>query len=698
MARKTPLARYRNIGIMAHVDAGKTTTTERILFYTGVSRSLGEVDDGEAVMDWMEQEQERGITITSAATTCFWNGMSRRLPEHRINLIDTPGHIDFTVEVQRSLRVLDGAVAVFCSVGGVESQTETVWRQANKYGVPRIAFVNKMDRPGADFYRVLEQIGSRLDAKPVALQLPIGSEDAFEGVVDLVTMKAIRWDEKTLGMRVIEGEIPAALAERAAEYRAKVVEAAADADERLLEKFLEQGSLSVDEIRAGLRARCLAGDIVPALCGSAFRNKGVQALLDAVVFYLPAPSDRVAVKGVLPDGSESERSPSDKAPFAAFAFKIASDPVDGGLTFFRVYSGVLRSGDAVYVPQRDKTETVGRLVQMHANERSEIAEVRAGDIAAAVDLKDVTTGDSLTDPKSPITLEVIEFPEPVIAAALEPKTAADHGRLSGALAALVREDPTLRVRVDVDSGQTILSGMGELHLEIVVDRMQREFGVAAKLGRPQVAYRETIRRVVEQEGKFVRQGAGREQQAHVWLKLEPLPPGQGAEFVAAVAEHAVPAALVPAVERGVREQMASGVMAGYPVVDVRVTLFDGSHHASDSAPAAFEHAAAAAFKEGARKARPTLLEPIMNVEVVTPHAYMGDIGGDLSRRRGVLETIEDAPAGKIVRARVPLAEMFGYATALRSLSQGRATYSMEFAQYAEAPANVSQHVIKDRAA
>jgi elongation factor G len=683
---------------MAHVDAGKTTTTERILFYTGVSRSLGEVDDGAAVMDWMEQEQERGITITSAATTCFWKGMSRRLPEHRINLIDTPGHIDFTVEVQRSLRVLDGAVAVLCSVGGVESQTETVWRQANKYGVPRIAFVNKMDRPGADFFRVLEQIRDRLDAKPVALQLPIGAEGEFEGVVDLVTMKAIRWDDKTLGMRVIEAEIPAALTAQAAEYRAKLVEVAADADERLLEKFLARGDLSADEIRAGVRARCLAGDVVPALCGSAFKNKGVQALLDAVVFYLPAPSDRAAVKGLVRGGGESERSPSDKAPFAAFAFKIASDAADGSLTFFRVYSGVLRSGDAVYVPQRDKTETVGRLVQLHANERSEIAEVRAGDIAAAMDLKDVTTGDSLTDPKSPITLEVMEFPEPVIAAAVEPKTAADYGRLSGALTALVREDPTLRVRVDAESGQTILSGMGELHLEIVVDRMQREFGVVAKLGRPQVAYRETIRRAVEQEGKFVRQGSGHDQGAHVKLKLEPLPQGQGSEFVAAVAEDAVPAGLVPAVERGVREQMASGVMAGYPVVDVRVTLFDGSHQGPDSTPAAFELAAAAAFKEGARKARPTLLEPVMNVEVVTPHAYMGDIGGDLSRRRGVLQTIEDGPAGKVVRARVPLAEMFGYATALRSLSQGRATYSMEFSQYAEAPANVSQHVIKDRAA
>jgi elongation factor G len=697
MPRKTPLARYRNIGIMAHVDAGKTTMTERILFYTGVSQRIGEVDDGAAVMDWMEQEQERGITITSAATTCFWKGMSRRLPEHRINIIDTPGHIDFTIEVQRSLRVLDGAVAVFCSVGGVEPQTETVWRQADKYGVPRVAFVNKMDRTGADFVRVLDQIRDRLKANPVALQLPIGVADEFEGVVDLVTMKAIRWDAKTLGMRVIESDVPDALVPLAREYRAKLVEAAADADERLIEKFLERGDLTVDEIRAGLRARCLAGQIVPALCGSAFRNKGVQALLDAVVLYLPAPSDRAAVKGVLPGGTEDVRKPSDKTPFSAFAFKIASDAA-GSLTFFRVYSGVLRSGDAVYVPRRDKTETIGRLVQMHANERSEIAEVRAGDIAAAVDLKDVTTGDSLTDPKSPITLEMMDFPEPVISAAIEPKTSADHARLGDALAKLVREDPTLRVHVDPDSGQTILSGMGELHLEIVVDRMLREFGVAANVGKPQVAYRETIRKAVEQDGKFVRQLGGRDQHAEVSLRLEPLAVGDGQEFVAAIAAGAIPADALPAVEEGVRGQMAAGVIAGYPVTDVRVTLLGGAHGGLESSVAAFKLAGAAAFKEGMRKAGPKLLEPIMNVEVVTPQSYMGDISGDLSRRRGVLQTIEDSPTGKIVRARVPLAEMFGYATALRSLSQGRATYTMEFSHYAEAPANVSQHVIKDRAA
>jgi elongation factor G len=697
MARKTPLARYRNIGIMAHVDAGKTTTTERILFYTGVSKQIGEVDDGAAVMDWMEQEQERGITITSAATTCFWKGMSRKLPEHRINIIDTPGHIDFTIEVQRSLRVLDGAVAVFCGVSGVEPQTETVWRQADKYTVPRVAFVNKMDRAGADYFRVLEQIRDRLKAKPVALQVPIGAADDFEGVVDLVTMKAIRWDDKTLGMRVIESEVPNELVPQAHAFRAKLVEAAADADEKLLEKFLERGSLTVDEIRAGVRAGCLAGEIVPVLCGSAFRNKGVQALLDAVVFYLPAPSDRAAVKGVLPGGAEDVRAPSDKAPFSAFAFKIASDAA-GSLTYLRVYSGVLRSGDAVYVPRRDRTETVGRLVQMHANERSEIDEVRAGDIAAAVELKDVTTGDSLTDPKSPITLEVMDFPEPVIAAAIEPKTSADHARLGDALAKLVREDPTLRVHVDADSGQTILSGMGELHLEIVVDRMLREFGVAANVGKPQVAYRETIAKAVEQDGKFVRQFGGRDQSAVVSLRVEPKGVGHGQEFVAAIVPEAIPADALSAVEEGVRGQMAAGVIAGYPVTDIRVTLLGGASEGLESSVAAFKLAGAAAFKEAMRKARPVLLEPIMNVEVVTPQSYMGDISGDLSRRRGALQTIEDSPAGKIVRARVPLAEMFGYATALRSLSQGRATYTMEFAQYAEAPANVSQHVIKDRAA
>jgi elongation factor G len=696
MARKTPLARYRNIGIMAHVDAGKTTTTERILFYTGVSQRIGEVDDGAAIMDWMEQEQERGITITSAATTCFWKGMSRRLPEHRINIIDTPGHIDFTIEVQRSLRVLDGAVAVFCGVGGVEPQTETVWRQANKYGVPRIAFVNKMDRAGADFFRVLEQIRERLKATPVAVQLPIGAEGEFEGVVDLVTMKAIRWDDKTLGMRVLESELPDALAARARDYRAKLVEAAADGNEKLLEKFLDSEELGVEEIRAGLRARCLAGDIVPVLCGSAFKNKGVQAVLDAIVFYLPSPSDRPAVKGLLAGGEEGTRSPSDKAPFAAFAFKIATDAADGSLAFFRVYSGVLRAGDAVYVPQRDKTEFVGRLVQMHANERSEIDEVRAGDIAAAIGLKDVTTGDSLTSPNNAITLEMMEFPEPVIAVAIEPKTAADHERLNDALSKLAREDPTLRVHLDAESGQTILSGMGELHLEVVVDRMLREFGVAANVGRPQVAYRETIRKAVEQDGKFARQSLGSEHLAQVSLRIEPLPAGHGHEF--ALAADDVTAEVAAAVEQGVLEQAAAGVIAGYPVVDVKVTVLAAVQREVESSTAGLRAAAAAAFKEGVRKARPTLLEPIMNVEVVTAQSHLGDLSGDLSRRRGVLQSIEDAPAGKLLRARVPLAEMFGYATALRSLSHGRATYTMEFSQYAQAPANVSQHVIEDRAA
>jgi len=698
MPRKTPIARYRNIGIMAHIDAGKTTTTERILFYTGVSRTIGEVDDGAAIMDWMEQEQERGITITSAATTCFWKGMARSLPEHRINIIDTPGHIDFTIEVQRSLRVLDGAVAVFCSVGGVEPQTETVWRQANKYGVPRVAFVNKMDRAGADFFRVLEQIRDRLTPNAVAVQLPIGAEDEFEGVVDLVTMKAIRWDDRTLGMRFFEGEIPTALRERAGELRTKLIEAAVEGDEQLLETFLNGGELTVEQIRAGLRARCLKGEIVPVLCGSAFKNKGVQALLDAVIFYLPSPSDRPAVTGIV-DGAEGRRAPSDKEPFAAFAFKIATDSAEGSLTFFRVYSGVLQTGDAVYIPQRDARETIGRLVQMHSNERSEIAEVRAGDIAAAVGLRDVMTGDSLTDPDAAITLEMMEFPEPVIAAAIEPKTQEDHDKLAQALATLVREDPTLRVHVDAESGQTILSGMGELHLEIVVDRMQREFGVAANVGRPQVAYRETIRKPVEQEHRFVRPTAGgREQFAQVQLRLEPLPAGHGYVFVDRVQDGVLPAEFVPAVDQGVREQMAAGVIAGYPVVDVKVTVLDGQHRDSDSSATAFKLAGAAAFKEGARKARPVLLEPIMNVGVVTPHSYLGEITGELSRRRGVLQNIEDAPDRKIVRARVPLAEMFGYATALRSLSQGRATYTMEFSQYAEAPANVSQHVIKDRAA
>ncbi|HUL83643.1 MAG TPA: elongation factor G [Gammaproteobacteria bacterium] len=696
MARKTPLERYRNIGIMAHVDAGKTTTTERILFYTGVSHRIGEVDDGAAIMDWMEQEQERGITITSAATTCFWKGMDQKLPEHRINIIDTPGHIDFTIEVQRSLRVLDGAVALFCSVGGVEPQSETVWRQANKYGVPRLAFVNKMDRAGADFFRVLRQIRERLRSNPVALQLPIGAEAEFVGVVDLLKMKAITWDDKTQGMRFKASKIPAELKALAEEYRDKLVEAAAEGDEALLEKYLQKGALSDAEIKHGLRARCVKGEIVPVLCGSAFKNKGVQAVLDAVIDYLPAPSDRPPVRGVLGDRSEATRTPSDEAPFAALAFKIATDPFVGNLTFFRVYSGVLSSGDTVYNPVKDRTERIGRLVQMHANERSEIEEVRAGDIAAAVGLDDVTTGDSLTDPSKPITLEKMEFPEPVIAIAIEPKTQADEEKMGLALGKLASEDPTFRVGADQESGQTIIRGMGELHLEIIVDRMRREFGVDANVGKPQVAYRETIREAVEQEGKFVRQSAGRGQYGHVRLKIEPLPLGEGYEFRNGIVGGVVPKEFVPAVDQGVQEQVASGVLAGYPVVDVRVTIFDGSYHEVDSSEIAFKVAGSIAFKEGARKAKPVLLEPIMSVGVVTPEDYMGDVNGDLSRRRGLLQGLEDSPAGKVVRALVPLAEMFGYATLLRSMTQGRATYTMEFSHYAEVPNNVAQSVIKER--
>jgi elongation factor G len=696
VARKTPLERYRNIGIMAHIDAGKTTTTERILFYTGVSHKIGEVHDGAAIMDWMEQEQERGITITSAATTCFWKGMDQNLPEHRINIIDTPGHIDFTIEVQRSLRVLDGAVALFCSVGGVEPQSETVWRQANKYGVPRLAFVNKMDRAGADFFRVMKQIKERLRANPVALQLPIGAEDEFVGVVDLLKMKAITWDDKTQGMRFKAAKIPADLKSLAEQYREKLVEAAAEGDEKLVAKYVAKGTLSDAEIKRGLRARCVRGEIVPVLCGSAFKNKGVQAVLDAVVDYLPAPSDRPPVKGVLEDRSEATRTPSDEAPFAALAFKIATDPFVGNLTFFRVYSGVLSSGDTVYNPVKDRTERVGRLVQMHANERSEIEEVRAGDIAAAVGLEDVTTGDSLTDPKKPITLEQMEFPEPVIAVAVEPRTQADQDQMGFALAKLAQEDPTFRVSTDAESGQTIIRGMGELHLEIIVERMKRELGVDANVGKPQVAYRETIREAVKTEGKFVREIGGRGQFADVWLEIEPRPAGQGYEFVAALGGGALPKAYVSAVDKGVREQAANGVLAGYPVVDVKVTMFDGSCRDVDSSEIAFEVAGSTAFKDGVRKAKPVLLEPIMSVEVVTPDDYTGDVNGDLSRRRGALTGLDDSPAGKIVRAEVPLAEMFGYATLLRSMSQGRATYTMQFSHYAEVPGNVAQSVIKAR--
>jgi len=694
VARKTPIERYRNIGIMAHIDAGKTTTTERILFYTGVSHKIGEVHDGAAVMDWMEQEQERGITITSAATTCFWSGMDRQFPEHRINIIDTPGHVDFTIEVERSLRVLDGACAVFCAVGGVEPQSETVWRQANKYGVPRLAFVNKMDRQGADFLRVVDQIRERLGANPVPIQLPIGAEENFEGVVDLVKMKAIYWDEETLGNRFEEKDIPEEMVADCEEWREKMIEAAAEGDEDLLNKYLEGEELTVEEIKRGLRARTIAGEIVPALCGSAFKNKGVQALLDAVIEYLPSPVDIPPVRGTDENGNEVERKADDDEPFAALAFKIATDPFVGALTFFRVYSGVVSSGDTVYNSLKHKRERIGRIVQMHANHREEIKEVRAGDIAAAIGLKDVATGDTLCDPKAVITLEKMEFPEPVISVAVEPKTKADQEKMGVALQKLAQEDPSFRVHTDEESGQTIISGMGELHLEIIVDRMKREFNVEAAVGAPQVAYRETIRRLVEQEGKFVRQTGGRGQYGHVWLRIEPLERGAGYEFVNAIVGGVVPKEYVPAVDKGVQEAMESGVVAGYPVIDVKVTLFDGSYHEVDSSEMAFKIAGSMAFKDGAKKADPVLLEPIMKVEVVTPEEYMGDVVGDINRRRGMVQGMDDTPSGKVIRCEVPLAEMFGYATDLRSLTQGRATYTMQFEKYAETPANIAEAIIK----
>ena len=696
MARKTPIERYRNIGIMAHIDAGKTTTTERILFYTGVSHKMGEVHDGAAIMDWMEQEQERGITITSAATTCFWKGMDKSRPEHRINIIDTPGHVDFTIEVERSLRVLDGALAVFCAVGGVEPQSETVWRQASRYHVPRLAFVNKMDRAGADFFRVVRQIRERLRGNPVLLQIPVGAEEQFSGVIDLVRMKRITWDDSTQGVSFTHTDVPDELRATAAEWRDKLVEAAAEGGEGLTEKYLATGTLEIDDIVQGLRARCLKSEIVLVTCGSAFKNKGVQAVLDAVVDYLPAPSDLPPIKGILENETEGTRPASDEAPFAALAFKIATDPFVGNLTFFRVYSGVLSSGDTVFNPVKGKRERIGRLLQMHANERAEIKEVRAGDIAAAVGLKDVTTGDTLSDPRNVITLERMEFPEPVIAVAVEPKTQADQEKMGIALGKLVKEDPSFRVHTDQESGETIISGMGELHLEIIIDRMRREFGVEANVGKPQVAYRETLRKAVEQEGKFVRQTGGRGQYGHVFLRIEPLAPGAGYEFVNGIVGGVVPKEYVPAVDKGVREQMMNGVIAGYPVVDCKVTIFDGSYHDVDSSEIAFKIAGSMAFKEGAKKAKPVLLEPIMKVEVVTPEDYMGDVNGDLNRRRGVLHGVEDSPAGKIIRAEVPLAEMFGYATTVRSMSQGRATYTMEFAHYSEVPNNVAESVIKAR--
>ncbi len=695
MARKTPIERYRNIGIMAHIDAGKTTTTERILYYTGVSHKIGEVHDGAATMDWMEQEQERGITITSAATTCFWSGMEKQFPQHRINIIDTPGHVDFTIEVERSLRVLDGACAVFCAVGGVEPQSETVWRQANKYKVPRLVFVNKMDRSGANFLRVIEQIRQRLGSNPVPMQLPIGAEEKFEGVVDLIKMKAIYWNDSNMGMTFQEKEIPENMVALCMEWRERMIEAAADASEELMGKYLENGILSNDEIRQGIRTQTIANKVVPAFCGSAFKNKGVQAMLDAVIEYMPAPTDVDAIKGHLDDEvTEAERPASDDVPFAALAFKIATDPFVGALTFFRVYSGVLNSGDSIYNSVKMKKERIGRIVQMHANSREEVKEVRAGDIAAAIGLKEVTTGDTLCDLKSVIVLERMDFPEPVISVAVEPKTKADQEKMGVALSKLAQEDPSFRVHTDAESGQTIISGMGELHLEIIVDRMKREFNVEANVGAPQVAYRETIRKSVEQEGKFVRQSGGRGQYGHVWLRIEPKEPGSGYEFVNEIVGGVVPREYIPAVDKGVQEQLKSGVLAGYPVVDVKVSIFDGSYHDVDSNEMAFKIAGSMCFREGARKANPVLLEPIMKVEIVTPEDYMGDVVGDINRRRGMIQGMEDMPSGKAISCEVPLAEMFGYATDLRSATQGRATYTMQFEKYNEAPANIAEAIIK----
>ena len=695
MARKTPIERYRNIGISAHIDAGKTTTTERILFYTGVSHKIGEVHDGAAIMDWMEQEQERGITITSAATTCFWKGMADNYPEHRINIIDTPGHVDFTIEVERSMRVLDGACMVYCAVGGVQPQSETVWRQATKYKVPRLAFVNKMDRQGADFFKVHDQMRARLKANPIPIQIPIGAEEKFVGVVDLVKMKAILWDDATQGTKFSYVDIPAELVGVAREWREKMVEAAAEASEDLMNKYLEEGDLGEAEIKLGLRTRTINAEIVPMMCGSAFKNKGVQAMLDAVIEFMPAPTDIPPVKGLLEDESEGERRAADDEPFAALAFKIMTDPFVGQLTFFRVYSGVVKTGDTVYNPIKGRKERLGRILQMHANQREEIKEVCAGDIAAAVGLKDVTTGDTMCDPEKIVTLERMEFPEPVISQAVEPKTKADQEKMGIALNRLAQEDPSFRVRTDEESGQTIISGMGELHLEILVDRMKREFGVEASVGKPQVAYRETIRSTVENaEGKFIKQSGGRGQYGHVVLKLEPQEAGKGFEFVDAIKGGVVPREFIPAVEKGVVDTLKAGVLAGYPVVDVKVTLHFGSYHEVDSNENAFKMAGSMGFKDGMRAASPVLLEPIMAVEVETPEEKMGDVMGDLSSRRGVIQGMDDiVGGGKAIKAEVPLAEMFGYSTTLRSLTQGRATYTMEFKHYAEAPRNVAEAVI-----
>jgi len=697
VARKTPIERYRNIGISAHIDAGKTTTTERILYYTGVSHKIGEVHDGAATMDWMEQEQERGITITSAATTCFWKGMDGNRPEHRINIIDTPGHVDFTIEVERSMRVLDGACMVYCAVGGVQPQSETVWRQANKYKVPRLAFVNKMDRSGANFFKVYDQMRTRLKANPIPIQVPIGAEDKFEGVVDLITMKAIYWDEASQGMKFELRDIPADLKELAQEWREKMVETAAEASEELMNKYLEEGDLSEAEIKGALRARTIASEIVPMMCGSAFKNKGVQAMLDAVLDYMPAPVDIPAIKGEMEDGSEGERHASDDEPFSGLAFKIMTDPFVGQLIFFRVYSGVVNSGDTIYNPVKGRKERIGRILQMHANQREEIKEVRAGDIAAAVGLKEATTGDTLCDPQKVITLERMVFPEPVIHVAVEPKTKSDQEKMGIALNRLAQEDPSFRVRTDEESGQTIISGMGELHLEILVDRMKREFGVEANVGAPQVAYREAIKKSVEIEGKFVKQSGGRGQYGHVWLKMEPNETGKGFEFVDMIKGGTVPREYIPAVEKGLIDTLPNGVIAGFPVVDVKVTLFDGSYHDVDSNENAFKMAASMAFKDGMRKANPVLLEPMMAVEVETPEEYTGTVMGDLSSRRGMVQGMDDMPGGgKVVKAEVPLAEMFGYSTALRSATQGRATYTMEFKHYSEAPKNVAEAVVSKK--
>ncbi|MEK9649870.1 MAG: elongation factor G [Gammaproteobacteria bacterium] len=694
MPRETPLNKYRNIGICAHVDAGKTTTTERVLFYTGISHKMGEVHDGAATMDWMEQEQERGITITSAATTCFWSGMEKQFPQHRINIIDTPGHVDFTIEVERSLRVLDGAVVVFCGTSGVEPQSETVWRQANRYKVPRIVFVNKMDRAGADFSRVVNQIKDRLRAEVVPVQYNIGAEEEFKGIVDLIKMQAIYWNEHDQGLTFESKEIPEAILATCQKLRERMVESAAEANEELMDKYLEEGDLSAEDIKKGIRIRTISNEIVPALCGSAFKNKGVQAVLDAVIDFLPAPDEVEAIKGIVPGKEEqtSQRSSSDAEPFSALAFKIATDPYVGTLTFIRVYSGVVKVGDQAINSTRDKKERIGRMVQMHANNRNEIKEIRAGDIAACIGLKDITTGDTLCDPANPIILEKMDFPEPVISVAVEPKSKADQEKMSIALGKLAQEDPSFRVSSDEESGQTIISGMGELHLDVLVDRMRREFSVEANIGKPQVAYRETIKGTVEVEGKFVRQSGGRGQYGHVWLKLEPLGLDDEYEFVDGIVGGVIPKEYIPAVNKGIQEQMRNGVIAGYPLLALKATLFDGSYHDVDSSEMAFKIAGSMALKEGALKAKPVLLEPVMKVEVVTPEDFMGDVVGDLNRRRGIIQGMDEIPSGKVVRAEVPLAEMFGYATDVRSQTQGRASFSMEFTKYAEVPNNIAQEL------